>query len=66
MILENTKGMKKEVDVILIIKKYTKTYYVYSCDNLFLHVGLKKNNKLVPLKDEEFKFVSEIIDKMNI
>lgn len=66
MILENNKGRKKDVDVIMIIKKNTKEYLLYSCDDLFLHVGLRKKDKLIPLKEQEFEFISEILNKMNI
>lgn len=64
MKLENSKGRTLDVDVLLIIKNKTKEYYVYACDNTFLHVGLKKKDSLIPLSDKEFDFVSKIINKI--
>lgn len=66
MIIENNKGNRKEVKVLMTIKQNKKEYILYYCDDLFLHVGLKKNKKLIPLNDKEYEFISDILTKMNL
>lgn len=66
MIIENNKGNRKEVKVLMTIKQNKKEYILYYCDDLFLHVGLKRNKKLIPLNDKEYEFISDILTKMNL
>lgn len=66
MILENDQLNEKEVSVILTIEIDKKLYYIYSVGNEFLHVGLKKKNKLVPLSLEEYDKIKDIISKFNM
>ena len=66
MIIENNKGNRKEVKIMMTIKQNKKEYILYYCDDLFLHVRLKKNKKLIPLNDKEYEFISDILTKMNL
>ena len=51
MIIENNKGNTKEVKIMMTIKQNKKKYIFYYCDDLFLHVGIIKNKKLMPIND---------------
>lgn len=66
MIIENNKGNTKEVKIMMTIKQNKKKYILYYCDDLFLHVGIIKNKKLMPINDSEYELISDILTKMNL
>lgn len=66
MILKNKKGTKREFEILYEIEKDETKYVIYKdIMSSLIYTSKYDDNKLIPLTDEEFEYVTSVIEKMN-
>lgn len=66
MILKNKKDIERTFKVLLKIEKENNVFVVYQDINtLNVYSGRIEGNYLKPLMDEEFKFISSVLNKVS-
>lgn len=68
MNLQNKKNKKiREFNVIMSVVRHDKEYIVYEDETKScLYAGVKVDNSLMPLEDEEYKEIINLIEEMDL
>ena len=66
MILRNKKGTERNFRILFEYEKNNKKYIIYEDINtLNIYGGIKEENYLKPLEEQDYIFINSILEKIN-